>query len=165
MDDEFAWGNTTIESEPTSLFNSGESSEVPNQGNLNKDNATPDGPFRVGSFADAPSTRTNAGAGYYGALDLSGNLWERPVTLGNDTGRGFTGTHGDGVLSADGFATNSDWPGYDGDDVTGAEGSGSLSGVWIFSSSYARVADRNFAASGNTARGITFGYRCARSAP
>jgi len=50
--------------------------------------------------------------------------WIYPATSGSAMGRAFTGTHGDGVLSANGFATNSDWLGYDGDDVRGAKWSG-----------------------------------------
>jgi len=37
------------------------------------------GPVRVGSFAALGRSRLDAGAGYRGALDLPGNLWERPV--------------------------------------------------------------------------------------
>ncbi|MCA9398131.1 MAG: SUMF1/EgtB/PvdO family nonheme iron enzyme [Candidatus Omnitrophica bacterium] len=165
VDDEYAWGSTTLEPAPTSLSNSGEANEVPDQGNMNYSSASPDGPFRVGSFADGSSTRTNAGAGYYGVLDLSGSLWERPVTIGNATGRAFTGSHGDGVLSANGFATNSDWPGYDGDDVTGATGSGFRGGSWDISSSHARVSDRSYGAFTVTSRVFNFGFRCARTFP
>ncbi len=48
------------------------------------------------------------GASYYWVMDLSGSLWERVVTIGDSVGRGFKGTHGDGILKY-GFATNEDW--------------------------------------------------------
>ena len=50
------------------------------------------------------------GASYYWVMDLSGSLWERCVTIGHEKGRSFTGSHGDGQLSSEGFATNQDWP-------------------------------------------------------
>jgi hypothetical protein len=37
--------------------------------------------------------------GYYGALDLSGNIEEFAVTSGNTAGRSFTGINGDGALT------------------------------------------------------------------
>jgi len=164
VDDEYAWGNTTLEPATTSLINSGEAGEVPNQGNMNYLSNSPDGPFRVGSYADASSTRTNAGAGYYGVLDLSGNLWERTVTVGNATGRAFTGTHGDGVLSTNGFATNSDWPGHDGDDVTGATGSGLRGGSWT-NIPNTLIEMRAHATHMVDLRLYNYGVRCARTSP
>ncbi|MBO6524012.1 MAG: SUMF1/EgtB/PvdO family nonheme iron enzyme [Balneolaceae bacterium] len=50
------------------------------------------------------------GASYYWVMDLSGSLWERMVTVGHPNGRTFIGTHGDGLLSEKGEATNKDWP-------------------------------------------------------
>jgi hypothetical protein len=50
------------------------------------------------------------GASFYWVMDLAGSLWERCVTAGDSTGRVFKGTHGDGIISYYGFATNADWP-------------------------------------------------------
>ncbi len=73
------------------------------------------GPLRVGIFAETSTARVTSGAGYYGNMELSGNLAEPVVTLGRQEGRQFLGTHGDGALStisgAEGYATNVDWPG------------------------------------------------------
>ncbi len=66
------------------------------------------------------STRVYFGASYYWVMDLSGSLWERLITLGHPNGRSFTGSHGDGVLSATATATNSDWP--QGDEKAGGIG-------------------------------------------
>ena len=52
-------------------------------------------PLRAGVFATPDSGRVAAGASYWGILELSGNLWERVVTVGNPWGRCFAGTHGD----------------------------------------------------------------------
>jgi len=50
------------------------------------------------------------GASYYWVMDLAGSLWEKCVTVGDEIGRNYLGTHGDGVLSGEGTATNADWP-------------------------------------------------------
>ena len=123
------------------------------------------GPLRVGIFADSDSTRAEAGASYYGVLDLAGNLWERSVTIGNSTGRSFAGTHGDGVLSSNGNATNSDWPGFDGDHVTGSTGVNLRGGSWFTGASDGRTSDRRNGSSTNTDRYYHVGYRAARTAP
>ena len=52
------------------------------------------GPLRAGIFAMPDSGRVEAGASYWGILDLSGNLWERVMTVGNPYGRRFSGAHG-----------------------------------------------------------------------
>jgi len=171
---EYAWGDATLEAATTSLNNQYMTSEAPNRGNCNYTSCQPDGVYRVGSYADASSSRANAGAGYYGVLDLSGSLWEPVVTVGNGTGRGFTGTHGDGSLNVSGNANTATWPGLSGGEVTGATGSGlrgnNWSGHWV--GDLARVSARYYAANGFSQRsswdsgyGIDGGCRGARSAP
>ena len=54
------------------------------------------GPLRVGLFATPTSDRVSSGASYWGILDLTGNLVERPVSVGKPAGRTFSGNHGDG---------------------------------------------------------------------
>jgi hypothetical protein len=78
------------------------------------------GPLRVGIFAASVASSTNpraaAGAGFYGNMELSGNLAEPVVTVGRQEGLNFQGTNGTGTLSSGalpGFATNADWPGFD----------------------------------------------------
>ncbi len=55
-------------------------------------------------------TKEVFGASYYWVMDLAGGMWERVITVGHEKGRSFEGSHGDGELSGNGFATNSDWP-------------------------------------------------------
>lgn len=109
------------------------------------------GPVRSGIFATAATNRQSAGAGYYGVMELSGNLKERVVTLGNSEGRSFIACHGDGVLSDvtsfEGYATCTDWPGIDltpTRGVTGATGSGFKGGSWSdqASGNALRISDR-----------------------
>lgn len=70
------------------------------------------------------SERINCGASYYGVRNLSGNVWERCITIGHKLGRSFDGQHGDGVLTEDGFCNVANWPGKDG------AGAGNRGGVW-----------------------------------
>lgn len=69
---------------------------------------------RVGIFSAHASNngRITAGATYWGIMEMSGHCWERTVSVGRPEGRAFQGSHGDGVLTTEGNATNSDWPGY-----------------------------------------------------
>ncbi len=66
------------------------------------------------------STKYLFGASYYWVMDLAGSLWERVITIGHENGRLFKGSHGDGVLTDSGFATNEDWP--DGTENSGGIG-------------------------------------------
>jgi formylglycine-generating enzyme required for sulfatase activity len=70
------------------------------------------------------SEKINDGASYYGVRNLSGNVWERCVTIGHQLGRIYDGQHGDGELDADGFCNVAKWPGKDG------AGAGNRGGVW-----------------------------------
>jgi len=66
------------------------------------------GPLRAGVFAAPDSRRVAAGASYWGIMELTGNLWEEVIVVGNlagpwdevrKQGRSFAGTHGDGTLA------------------------------------------------------------------
>ena len=56
------------------------------------------GPARAGIFARSGTTRHQAGAGYYGVMELGGNVYEQAVSVGYTQGRAFNGCHGDGYL-------------------------------------------------------------------
>jgi hypothetical protein len=169
---EYAWGSTTISS-CTSLSGAENGAETCTsgnarygQGNVSGGDTAQGGPLRAGIFATASSTRGSAGAGYYGAMELSGNLWERAVTVGNSSGRNFAGSHGDGTLNTNGYATNSDWPGYTANGVDGASGSGIRGGGWNTPSgsvAYLRISNRYKAGTTDTTRTNDFGGRLART--
>lgn len=113
---EYAWGSTAI-TQATSISNGGLPSERAQVGaNCAFGNhASVQGPLRVGSFSYGVANRIPADAGYYGVMELSGNLHERPVSVGNSTGRSFEGRyHGNGALDASGEANVTTWPGADG---------------------------------------------------
>ena len=171
---EYAWGSTAIHaSSYASLTNSGTAAERPNapstgtNGNAsyNTTNGPINGPLRVGIFATSSTSRAQAGATYYGIMEMSGNLWERAVTIGNADGRGFTGVHGNGRLSAGGHANQTSWPGLSSGEVTGAVGSGYRGGALGTSAGLARVSDRGGAANTFTSRHDGLGFRGARVFP
>ena len=159
---EYAWGSTSL-TQATSISNAGLPSERAQSGAnaAYGGHASVQGPLRVGSFASGGvATRIDAGAGYYGAMDLSGNVWERPVTVGNSTGRSFEGRyHGNGALDSSGDPNVSTWPG------TGATGSGFRGGVWLNVSTQARLSSRLFATDAYSGRDYGWGGRGVRVAP
>ncbi|MDD3375100.1 MAG: SUMF1/EgtB/PvdO family nonheme iron enzyme [Candidatus Omnitrophica bacterium] len=187
IEDEYAWGTTDYKSGTRyTLSNAGQANEgiatnysttTGNQvtsGSYDSGNA---GPMRVGIFAGNTSNtgRETAGAGYYGNMELTGNLSEQVVTVGHATGRNFKGTHGDGELTDDtvtgyeGNATNLDWPGIDSTNargVTGSTGSGSRGGGWFDNISLGPIVSKRIeAADVSTSYIFKKGGRGARTAP
>jgi hypothetical protein len=161
---EYAWGTTSIQEASGTVAGAGTNAEGPSNASANcvvgNDGNAVQGPLRSGSFAGTGTTRVQAGAGYFGAMDLSGNLWEIPVTVGNPTGRAFDGLHGDGALDSSGNANVANWP------VNGtAVGSGLRGGNWNYNSGNARVSDRYNAANALINRVSYYGGRCARTSP
>ena len=159
---EYAWGNTSI-TLATNIINAGQANEAPLPIMANcvaSNQPGVQGPMRVGCMGVATGERERTGAGYYGIMELSGNLWERPVTVGANTGRAFTGLHGNGVLTLPGGdADVSGWPG------TNADGAGYRGGTWYEASGYARVSDRGDAAYVRATRYAYYGWRGVRAAP
>jgi hypothetical protein len=101
-----------------------------------------------------------SGGGYYGGMELWGNLFERATTVGNSTGRAFEGRyHGNGILDSSGNPNVTSWPG------TNAVGAGLRGGDWLVDATYARLSDRSVAANAFTARYFSRGGRGVRSAP
>jgi formylglycine-generating enzyme required for sulfatase activity len=162
---EYAWGSTSI-TQATSISSGGANNETSTGANcVYGPHGSVQGPLRVGAFAGVATTREQAGATYYGIMEMSGNLWERAVTIGNADGRGFTGVHGNGRLSANGHANQTSWPGLSSGQVTGDSGSGFRGGGWDFAASYAQVSDRNSAASTHPFRWPSYGFRGVRVFP
>lgn len=108
----YAWGTTSINTTPHTICASGFTQEyicslTSNIGNAayNITDGTTDGPLRCGIFAhpypiNVLKTREDSGSSFYGIMELSGNLKERVVSVGYDTGRNYNGEHGLGRANA-----------------------------------------------------------------
>lgn len=154
--DEYAWGNTSI-TQTTSLSNDGTPDESPLPAAANcVCNSAPSvgGPIRAGAFATASSGRRDAGASYWGIMELSGNVWERPISVGRAEGRAYTGLHGAGT-----WDLPAGWP-------TTEAGYGVRGGAWNSASSlYNHTSDRSYASVNNVNRSWSYGWRGVRTAP
>ncbi|WP_462252121.1 hypothetical protein [Ferruginibacter sp.] len=118
---EFAWGTTAISGNSFTLTAPFTATETVSNssavlGNASYGNLTT-GPLRNGIFATATSNRITSGASFFGVMDMSGNLTEACVTVGNVAGRSYNKTGvanssiGDGKISFNGNAIANYWPG------------------------------------------------------
>jgi len=167
LNGEYAWGTSTIAGSAYTLSNNGTSNEgiVTNYstsaGNCSYFTTvyvSIQGPLRVGIFAAHASNtgRVTSGSTYYGIMEMSGNLWERAVTIGNATGRNFTDENGNGILTANGDANITNCP------DNSAVGSGFRGGNWRNNNDYCRTSDREGAANPYNDRSENFGFRGVR---
>jgi formylglycine-generating enzyme required for sulfatase activity len=113
-------------------------------------------PVKVGFSASASSGRISAGAGFYGCMELSGNLYEQVVNTSVD-GVLFNGSLGDGTLSGTGNANQATWP-----SVTTAAGMGLRGGAFDNFSPFARTSDRGIINTVPSTRINSFGGRGVR---
>lgn len=162
---ERAWGTAALHASTITLNNTGTANEalsgagitaVANHININLGNRRP---WRSGSIAAGYGipTRIEAGAGYYGAMELCGNLVESYVATGTADARGFLGAAmGDGVLTVAGAADVASWP--------TVSGSVQRRGGGYFDSTVrARVSDRGGASFALTNVNQTNGCRLGRT--
>lgn len=160
---EYPWGSTDITATNSgnltnAKMNNEISSTVVNNGMCAAGVGTTStvyGPLRVGIFATSASGRLSAGASYYGAMEMGGNLEER-VIASNTSGKGFNGTLGDGELTSTGFADQSTWP--------GTSGAGHIyrGGDYVSPGTYVRTSDRGSYYSTTPARIYAAGGRGVR---
>jgi len=70
------------------------------------------GPVGCGIFArDATTTRVTTGATHGGIMEMSGNLMEPVVSVGDgSTASTYTGVWGDGILNASAVFNTALWP-------------------------------------------------------
>jgi hypothetical protein len=144
---EFPWGTTTIVEENVilGLENGTETGNTPNS-NCNYNGTTTtisggdggSGPYRCGIFALPTSNRITAGAGFYGNMELAGNVYEIVVCASNNGGASFQRVWGDGNLSPTGFHDVVGWPGtsFNNNAVS------IVGGAWTTNSDRCRVNDR-----------------------
>lgn len=178
---EFAWGAEPTVS-ATGITNGGSNSETASNSTANVnlfDQANVAGMMRAGAFATGTSSRAQSGASYWGIMELSGNAFERAVTVGNVAGRSYTGIHGNGNLLSDGRADVNYWPGINGNNdpavanatylgttgVTSAAGGGFRGGTWVFQSNLIQVSERDNADDVYAGNNSYMGGRGVRTAP
>jgi formylglycine-generating enzyme required for sulfatase activity len=152
---EYAWGtNTSAGSDYTLSGVYTVSERISNNYSITSGNllnaiteGSINGPIRVGIFADNSLNRgrITSGATYYGIMEMSGNGAELVVSMATATGLSYTGIHGDGLLSADGFANTTDWPGLTGGKVSASTGAGSRGGGWNSFNTGSTISDRSLA--------------------
>lgn len=167
---EYVWG-TGSPSVNSTLDNAGRADETNSSSTANcTAHDMPASPTRVGMYAKPGTNRKDSGATYYGILDMAGNLWERPVTVGNLNGRNYTGLHGNGILSSAGSANVENWPhstpGMSNDEILNM-GSGYRGGYYNSNihGPIMRIAGRQYAAQGSNPRKERYGIRGVRTAP
>jgi formylglycine-generating enzyme required for sulfatase activity len=162
---EYAWGTTDIVSDYFLISDEGSGQEgilsgfnLDNGHALHSNLSLLSGPCRVGIFPsnELNSGRVSSGAGYYGALDLSGNLFERPLTIGSVNGRFYEGNHGDGAIGSLGDSDVLNWPN------SFAYGVGFRGGGWSDPAQNLRVSNRIFGAALNSNRENSYGFRGCR---
>lgn len=158
---EFAWGDTTLIAVETISGVDGSGTETSGTANANcVCHSFMGGPVRVGMFATDSSSRHAAGAGYYGVMELSGNVVEQIVNVGKSEGRAFRGNPGDG----DTATAPSDWPAT-------YLGMGSRGAHWATWGSFGadipqlNVSNRRYADQGAGTRGHNGGGRGVRTVP
>jgi hypothetical protein len=158
VSDETAWGSTSI-TYATGRMDAGAIDERPTPSDANAAIAYYylGGPMRAGSFAAAGDSRRDAGSGYYGALDLTGNVSECAVSVGYSVSRVFDGMHGDGSLTAEGSANVATW----------VESCSSRGGAWRDNPDpYSHVSERGWERGGlQRDWDGAWGWRAGRSAP
>jgi formylglycine-generating enzyme required for sulfatase activity len=121
---EYAWGTTTV-TPATGISNGGANNESASNAGANM-SSNGFGPLRVGIFAGSATTRVQAGATYYGIMEMSGGVFEKTITVADAKGREYTGAHGDGVITSAGEHNVSGWLSTSGEVL----GVGTRGGAW-----------------------------------
>ena len=158
---EYAWGTLSLVSAvSSSLNNAGAANETSTSFGAGLCAYQPGaGPLRCG-FAAGLTTRQQAGAGFYGNMELSGNVWEQCVggISGNGTAASFTTINGNGNIGTAGFCDILTWP------SNGGNGSSLRGGSYADNSTtFILVGDRNFRGGTSNNRGASVGGRGVRS--
>ncbi len=164
---EYAWGSTDINQAYYYVSNgSVANKDMPNEtyttvyngpcnGSVNSSDVNY-GPLRAGIFATNSSGRVSSGAAYYGAMEMSGNVWETCISTRVAEGIAFNGSLGDGELSTTGDANANTWP-------VGTNGRALRGCSWVSADfTQYRTADRTQSSYTTTTRVYTIGGRGVR---
>ncbi|HPQ34575.1 MAG TPA: SUMF1/EgtB/PvdO family nonheme iron enzyme [Tenuifilaceae bacterium] len=116
---EFSWGSSEVTNANTpvndgTVFETVSENASSGSGLANHGNTVASqgwglrGVLRTGFAATENSTRMEAGAGFYGVMELSGNVWEQTVMAAGE-GVLFNGNFGDGQVDENGNANVEGW--------------------------------------------------------
>jgi len=120
---EFPWGSSRIHAAQYTITDFGHPLEEISDPGVYKGNVlysatkpSTTSTLRCGIFAASAvnTNREETGAGYFGCMELAGNVHEQLVRAGYNAGRSYTGLHGDGQLNTAGHADTDYWPGING---------------------------------------------------
>ena len=148
---EYAWG-TSLVTDANVVNNDGTITEnlgstlAAGSGPANFGNNSILGTIRVGYAAKAGTSRVEAGATYYGVMEMSGNAVERGVSTSNAVGTAYTGVLGDGELTNSpqaGFSDVPDWPSQTSASTTAASGVAWRGGHWNGAAGLLQTSDRS----------------------
>lgn len=169
---EYSWGSTFIKAFSSIVGVDGSGTETTNPADANTHYSgfgnpgvgIVQGPVRVG-IHQSKATREARGESFYKVQDLSGNVVEMCITLGNVNGRSYSGSNGNGELTASGAADVVGWP------LTFTVAAQVANGGWGFRGGDfwnneldLRVSARNVATFAGARRLFGLGYRAARTA-
>lgn len=178
---EFAWGNTTITGaaaggiSPNADENGTEVISTANanvcagfisyntgDGRAGGVSQNQSGPLRCGIFAQAATNRTQSGSGYFGAMELTGNILEYYVgancgVAGQPSNAGVL--WGDGALDANANHNTASWPPYNNATATNLIRRG---GNWTVSTSAVTLQLSDRSGANTLIRDMTIGGRGGR---
>jgi len=110
---EYVWGDSSLFTIKKLLnkdqMNETFSDPLPyNRGVANYNYSSILGPVRSGFAANDGSDRKSSGAGYFGTMEMTGNVWEYCIST-DSIGSMFQGNLGDGMLDESGKSNESTW--------------------------------------------------------
>jgi len=171
---ELAWG-TTLYTRAATLISDGTPNEsvtdmiTPGSGIASIGGATGgvQGSLRSGFAAKTATSRLEAGATYYGVMEMTGNVYEQVISTTTTTGVAFTGMVGDGEISttpSPGYANVPFWPSKTASTVatSGAVGKALRGGGWAGALSTGGISNRTYATYHFATRINTMGGRGVR---
>lgn len=157
---EYPWGSTIITQATGTPGLNGQSGEYAGQSGeglcLYGWEDANQAPYRSGYAARTLTTRSQAGATFYGILDMGGNLFEQAVGGAGYDYSNFTTANGDGILSNMGDANTVGWPTSHGANSGTILKGGSFNGGAGLSYTV-QVSDRSYYAGTTLNNGLTSG--------
>ncbi|MDP4208644.1 MAG: SUMF1/EgtB/PvdO family nonheme iron enzyme [Bacteroidota bacterium] len=165
---EYAWGTTTLlAANSGAIAYPGATNEISITTGAglcahNVNSYTSRGPLRCGFAASLTSTRTVAGATFYGVMEMSGNVSEQCLGGYSYNYSSFTTQNGDGNLTSTGIADTPNWPLVGGGNAGGGTCRG---GNWYDNSSnLGQVSNRDWMTwNGNQSKDSRVGGRGVRT--